>query len=338
MGLNASVVTIPEIEQLLASKYKIGTIQQIYVLPGGDDHCYHIVTSEHELVLKEMRVNGMNHPDMEPVVAKTLALAAIPVPQFYPTRQGNYVWEWKEKLFHLQQFMPGQVYARHMAPTWLVGDSAELLGRIHCALSELPPLCDGMGIDWYRNYHSERTRHSYQQTEIIAEQMGQPSLAADARYRLTLLPLLEEFQFDFEQLTRRNTHGDYHAKQLICGETQIQAVIDLTTACVHPIIWELIRAYTFAAPECREGEIDIDNLKEFTQRYLRHGSLTQYDLRMMPYFYFYQLLRSNYIQQFFDADVSGKPLALELAIWSTKLCHWLEENGNFLSKELSKSF
>jgi len=338
MGLDPSVVTIPEIEQLITAKYRIGPVQQIHILTGGDNHCYHIVTPGHEVVLKEMSVNAMNHPEMEPIVAETLANAAIPTPRFYQTIDGSQVWALKGKSFHVQQFIPGRVYARHTAPDWLLWDSAGLLGRIHRALSPLPLLVDGMGANWYQNHQSERTRQSYQQTHTLAEQMGQPLLAADARYRLTLVPLLDQFKFDFERLTRRNTHGDYHAGQLICGESQIRAVIDLTTACVHPIIWELIRAYAYAAPECCQGEINIARLKEFINLYLKHGYLSPYDLQMMPYFYFYQLIRSNYVQQYFDADASGQSLALELAIWSTKMCHWFEAHGEFLAEELSRSF
>lgn len=261
-----------------------------------------------------MSRNGMNHPETEPVVAEQLERAAIPVPRFYQTVMGNYVWESRGKLFHLQQFIPGSVYARHTAPAWLLWDSAELLGQIQCALSQLPALPDGMGVDWYKNYQAESVRDSYQHTETLAEQMGQPSLANDAHYRFTVLPLLDGLKFDFERLTCRNTHGDYHVGQLICDEEGIQAVIDLTSACVHPVIWELIRAYTFAAPECREGEINAGRLKEYVARYLKYAALTSYDLRRMPYFYFYQLLRGNYIQQFFDADATGKPFAWELAI------------------------
>lgn len=338
MGLAPSVLTLQEIEHLFIAKYRMGPVQQIHVLPGGDNYCYKIVTPEHEVVLKEMSINAMNHPKMEPVVAETLNSAAIPTPRFYQTIDRSYVWELKNKLFHVQQFIPGRVYARHTAPDWLMWDSAELLGQIHEALSQLPPLEDGMGIGWYMSYQSEQTRKSYQHTNDLAEQMGQPLLAADARYRLTLVPWLDQFKFDFERLTRRNTHGDYHAGQLICGEMHIEVVIDLTTACVHPIIWELIRAFTFADPECREGSINLERFKEFINLYLKHGYLTPYDLQMMPYFYFYQLLRSNYIQQYLDADASGKSLALELAIWSTKMCHWFEEHGEFLSEELSRSF
>jgi hypothetical protein len=181
-------------------------------------------------------------------------------------------------------------------------------------------------------------RRAYQTTQIRAEQQGEMALARDARYRLALMPFLEKFEVDFDRLTRCNTHGDYHVRQLICGETEIKAVIDLTTACVHPVIWELIRSYSFTDPQCQAGAIEITHLKEYIAHYLRYGYLSAYDLRMMPYLYFYQLLRSNYLQQYFEADASGKSLALDLAVWSTQLCRWFEAHSDSLADELSKSF
>jgi hypothetical protein len=344
MGLDPTVVTPQEIEELLAAKYCIGSVQEIHPMAGGDNICYHIVTSEHDLVLKEMSVNGMNHPEMEPLVTAQLAYDAIPVPRFYPVMSAqagpdiSFIWEWNGKLFHLQQFVPGQIYFRNQAPAWLLWDSAELLGRIQSSLSRLPRLDDGMGPAWLKGYQSEWMRQSYQCTAELAESKGQFSLAADARDRLGLLPLLDRFNFDFDRLTCRNTHGDYRVQQLICGEKDIRAVIDLTSACVHPVIWEVIRSYTFADPQCVDGEIHVLHLKEYIARYLKHATLSQYDLRSMPYFHFYQLLRSNYIQQFFDADASSQSLALDLAIWSTKLCRWFAAHSDFLSAELSRSF
>ncbi len=338
VGLEPSVVTPEEIEQLLATRYRFGPVQQIDELAGGDGHCYHLVTADRELVLKEMARNGMNRPEMEPVVVAQLAHDGIPTACFYKTVEGSYVWEWKGKAFHLQQFIPGQIYGRNMAPAWLLSDSAELLGRVHRSLSQLPPLDEGIGPAWYQGFHAEEAQRSYQRTESLAEEMGQPQMAVDARYRRAALPLLERLSFDFGRLTRRNTHGDYRVQQLICDQGHIRAVIDLTTACVHPAIWEVLRSYTFADPQCAEGEIHVEHLKEYIARYLVHGYLTAYDLRMMPAFYLYQLLRSNYIQQYLDADVSGQGPALGLATWSTKLCRWLEEHGETLSEELVLSF
>lgn len=338
MGLHQTVVTLEDIRQLLAVHYGIDSIQRIDPLAGGDDFCYQIDTPQHQWVLKEMRMNGMNHPEQEPQVAEQLARTGIPVPRYRQTTDGGYVWYRDEKAFHLQQFIPGQRYERNQAPGWLLGEMAEVLGQIHQSLGQLPRLCEGMGTAWYRMGDAGRLRGAYQHTQAIAEQQGETALAENAQYRFTLVPFVARFKLDFELLTCGNTHGDYHIRQLICGDTSIKAVIDLTTACVHPVIWEVIRSYAFADPQCQDGAIDVEHLKTYIAHYLRYGHLNAYDLRMMPFFYYYQLLRSNYIQQYFDADISGKALARDAAIWSTQLCRWFEAHGEALSEELVRSF
>ena len=89
--INTWIYSILEKEKAAAAsgkhpiaKYRMGPVQQIHVLPGGDNYCYKIVAPEHEVVLKEMSINAMNHPKMEPVGAETLANAAIPTNRFYP--------------------------------------------------------------------------------------------------------------------------------------------------------------------------------------------------------------------------------------------------------------
>ncbi len=338
MGLKASVVTPEEIRTLLEQHYPIRAVERIEPLSGGDDHCYHILAPAGEWVLKEMRINAMNHPELEPVVAQQLARDDIPVPGYLPTLEGVYVWYLREKAFHLQQFIAGQRYERNQAPDWLLRDSAELLGRIHVSLSHLPRLSDGMGLGWHKSLNTEKLREGYRHTQQMAEKQGEAALAKDAEFRLMQMPFLERFELDFARLTCRNTHGDFHLRQLICGENDIRAVIDLTTACVHPVIWEVLRSYAFADPRCKEGEIDVEHLKAYIAHYLKFGYLRAYDLRKLPHFYFYQLLRSNYIQQYLDADASGKALARDAAVWSTQLCRWLAVNADSLADELARSF
>jgi len=88
MGLQPSVISEDEIRQILQERYSIGTIDYISRLAGGDNTCYFVQTPEDELVLKEIALNGMNHPEEEPVVAGQLARDGIPVPRYFPTVDG----------------------------------------------------------------------------------------------------------------------------------------------------------------------------------------------------------------------------------------------------------
>ena len=130
----------------------------------------------------------------------------------------------------------------------------------------------------------------------------------------------------------------YNINQIICGEHSINAVIDFTSPCVHPICWEVIRSYSIADRECADGNINIENLKRYVSKFLEYGKLNNYDLKVMPYLYFYQLLFPNYYNQYYLSNQSNKQLFLDNAHFCTKLCKWFEFNINNLSDELARGF
>jgi Ser/Thr protein kinase RdoA (MazF antagonist) len=65
---------------------------------------------------------------------------AIPTTEFYKTLNGEYLWEYKKHVFHLQPYIDGKTYKMNTAPEWLMDNSAIFLGKIHKALMEYPKL------------------------------------------------------------------------------------------------------------------------------------------------------------------------------------------------------
>ena len=141
-----------------------------------------------------------------------------------------------------------------------------------------------------------------------------------------------------DKFTYKNTHGDYFISQILCGEKAINAIIDFTSACVHPACWELIRSYSYADPKCIDGDIDYDNLKKYIRNYLKHNKLNNYDIKMMPYLYYYQLAVSDYFSQYYESDNSNKRVLCHYAHFSTLLCRWFERNIEELSNKLVEDF
>lgn len=132
----------------------------------------------------------------------------------------------------------------------------------------------------------ENVQASYEQTLEFAVRKGDFSIRNELVYRIELLNVLSEISFDLNKFTRRNSHGDYLVSNIICGKNKINAVIDWTNACVHPVCWEVIRSYTYSEPTCKKGKIDIERLKKYVGEYLKVYKLSEYDLVMMPYLFF----------------------------------------------------
>ena len=69
---------------------------------------------------------------------------------------------------------------------------------------------------------------------------------------------------------------------------------------------------------------------------MRYSPLSAYDLKMMPYFFYHQLLACNYYGQFYDSTSPNKADILYQAKFATKLIKWFEHNVEDLSGELCK--
>lgn len=140
------------------------------------------------------------------------------------------------RVFHVQKFIEGKVYKPNSAPDWLMKESAEMLGKIHTALKDYEGLNVGIGNDFFKYMTPENALRSYENSLSIARENGDSEIEADLLYRIGLMKKFPKYRFEIDKLTCVNTHGDYFISQLICGEDRINAVIDWTTACVHPAV------------------------------------------------------------------------------------------------------
>lgn len=228
------------------------------------------------------------------------------------------------RVFHVQKFIEGKVYELNSAPDWLLKESAKMLGKIHAALKNYEGLPVGIGADFFMYMTPENALRSYENSLKIAREMSDKDIEADLIYRIELMKNFPKYRFEIDKLTCVNTHGDYFISQLICGEDRINAVIDWTTACVHPAVWEIVRSYVYAAPECADGFINAENLAEYFRKYLRFSSLNECDLKSAAEIFYYQISVCDYYGQYFSSAADNREIYLHQAIFSTKLMKWLE--------------
>ena len=112
-------------------------------------------------------------------------------------------------------------------------------------------------------------------------------------------------------------------------------MIDFSAACQLPAIWEIIQSYTYAEPKCAKAQIDTSNLKNYVLLYQEHAALSRYDLEMMPYMYYLQLVRSRYgYREYLICKSENRKSLIEFGLWRTDMCRWLEKYAVDLSREL----
>lgn len=309
-----------QINKLLKEQYGLeaAVIKPMTTGVGGETLL--IDTNGGKYVFKLADTNEMNRPEMEPEICSFLLRNRIAVSKFFKSKSGNYLVKAKDgRCGHLQSFIEGDVFFMHKAPEWFMEQSALLLGNIHNTLCNYPDLPVGIGKEFFYYMTIKNARQSYQKSLATALQRNDDKIIEDLEFRIRLTENFPEMEFNLEKLTYRNTHGDYTVNQIICDDKEIKAVIDWTCACRHPVIWELTRSFFYAAPSCRDGELDEEKFKEYVKAYCSIAPLSEYDREQLLRLYYYQLAVCDYYSQYLKADESKKEEFLTQARFATNV-------------------
>lgn len=315
--------------KLLNKHYGLNAISIEKASEGAGSDTYFANCDKGRYVIKFPSENEMNNPEAEPELCDFLLKKGISVCRFVRNNEGCFISrDDNGRAFHVQDFISGKTYDWNCAPDFIITESAEMLGKIHNALEGYEGLPVGIGADFFRFMTPENALRSYKRTLITAKENGDEKIISDLHYRTELMKRFPEYRFDAGRLTCKATHGDYFISQLICGEKGINAVIDWTTACVHPVVWELMRSYVYTAPECAEGRIDTDRLRKYFASYMKYSPLNEYDLDMAVKLFFYQIAVCDYYGQYYASTAVNREIFLRQAVFSTRLMKWFDENGD----------
>ena len=324
------------INQLIAQHYgfKVLSYQQLSV--GAGSNTYLVETDQGKFILKNPARNEMNNPEIEPQLCEFIMENGIPVSEFIKNRSDSYITQEGDDQFHLQKFVDGSIFPFNHAPDWLMRDSAQLLGKIHATLRDFPPLPVGIGESFFRNMTPQSALRSYFDSIEIARDRGDHQSEADLKFRIDLMQRFEIVLPDLDELTCGNTHGDYVISQMICGENQVNAIIDWTSACIHPLTWEIMRSFVYAEPSCAHGQITIEKLVQYILEYLKFNTLSLTDIQWMPDIFYYQIAVCDYYHQYYSSTAENSNLFLQQAQFSTQLMRWFDQNLDELKYQLLK--
>lgn len=324
------------IEDIVLQHYGMEIIQIKKLTVGAGSNTYLLSTDHGKFILKNANINEANNPQNEPSICQHLLQKGLLVSEFILDKEGYYVWTHDSNIYHMQKYIEGVNYKWNSAPNWLLSESARILGNIHYALQDYPALPIGIGENFFKYVTPVTALKSYENSYQHAKNTNDSRSVEDLSFRIELMKRFSIPDIQFDKLTCRNTHGDYFISQLICGKNKINAVIDWTTACIHPIVWEIIRSYVYAAPECSNGKIDIAQFILYVKQYLNSAILSEYDLKMMAYIFYYQISVCDYYNQYYQSEAHNREIFLQQAIFSTKLMRWFDININELSDALTK--
>lgn len=216
----------------------------------------------------------------------------FPVAQLLKTKSGDFGITIDQKFLTIQEFINGTTLEVNTAPDWLMKKSSELLGRMHGLLRNLNQLPIQFGECFFRADTAEKKKLLLE-TEL-QQQRQKSDIIWKWETQIKHLDKISMFSIDTNQLTYANSHGDYHIGQLILNDGNI-TIIDWSSVCRMPVSLEIITSYVFAAPECRQGEINADGLTAYIRNYKRFSPLTSYDIEAMPYIFYFWHTVCNYL-------------------------------------------
>lgn len=143
----------------------------------------------------------------------------------------------------------------------------------------------------------------------------------------------ENIFIDTKKLTIKNTHGDFNVLQLIYKNNHINSVIDFVSACKMPVVWELIRSYSYIDKNVKNGIFNLDTFTDYIKEFNKYVKLNDYDLKYMSYIYLIQLLSSTYGYKEYINNNENIEL-LEFAHFRTNICKYLFNNAENISTRL----
>lgn len=302
---------------------------------GAGSITYFITTVSGKYVVKYFTENGINHPENEAQLCLFLQQKGISVSKIVKNCMGDDISvDENGRRYHVQEFIEGITYDYHQAPEWLMKESAKLLGKIHTVLRDYPLLPEGIDKQFFHCCTIKNTLQRYEKTLKQAIENGDVQIAFRIKSNMDILKRMPSYDFDMDQFTYANTHGDFIITQLICGEEKINGCIDWTTSCNHPVVWEIIRSYVYASPKCSEGKIEIEDFVSYVKTYLKYAQLNTYDLENMGRMFFQFSAVCNFYGQYYASQTKNRGIFLKQADLSSKLLEWFLENIDDLTKEL----
>ncbi len=317
--------TLEKVKQILWHEYGLDVYEAYQMVAGVGGDTYKVETAQGDFIYKIADANEMNHPEAEPEICNYLYTKGVEVSVFMKNKRGAFITPCdNNRVSHLQQYIEGKVFSTNTVPEWFMLQSPVLLGKIHSELRGYKELPVGIGPDFFRYMTPESAKQSYFYSYENAKQKGETGILVGLEFRIQLMDKMPDWKFDLSKLTYCNTHGDYNVNQIICGKEKINAVIDWTCACQHPVIWEITRSFFLAEPTCVDGNFNETEFKKYVEGYCSVAPLTQYDKDNLLKIYYYQLAVCDYYSQYLNADIHKKEEYLSQAEFATKVLKELQ--------------
>lgn len=334
--IEETVFTEKTLINVVKEQYGID-VTKINKLNRGSANLYSLNNDTY--ILKEFQSKYTQEEiNKEITIINHLKKDGLSVPEYIITNNNEYSFIYREKIITMQKFIDGYTMESNTASFEQMIESARELGKI---VKSLETLDISLPINDVSSWYSMETiNESIEKHKVLLEKITKedhPQIFQDLEDKISMLDYVKNnINFDeMQNLTSMNTHGDYSVLQFIYKNGKIKAIIDFVSACKMPVVWEVIRSYSYIDPKAKEGKIDIDNLVSYVNEFTKYVTLNNYDIKYMSYLYLIQLLSSTFGYKQYIADNTKESL-LDFALFRTKLCKYLFDNAELIANRLEQ--
>ena len=290
-----------EIINFVKEKYGIN-VTNIKIINRGSANIYSLNNDEY--ILKEFQSKYTKEEiEKEITIINHLKKDDIKVPSYIKTINDTYYSLYKNKVIIIQEFIEGYTLDRNEENYEQTIECAKVYGMIVKSLENLDILLPLNDLSYlFSKEIFEKSIEKHQELlKVINDKDDEETLKIkrDLEEKINMIKNIskENIFIDTKKLTIKNTHGDFNVLQFIYKNNHINSVIDFVSACRMPIVWELIRSYSYIDKNVKNGifnlDIFTDYIKEFKLEDITWKSLTKEKMRKFLFDNYY--INNNFI-------------------------------------------
>lgn len=330
-----------ELLKILNNKYLLKPVE-VDEINRGTAEIYKVTTETDEYILKIFSQGRTKESIIKEVnIIEFLEQRQIKVPRYEKTKNGKYYFEYNNQYAIMQNFIQGYTMENNTCEYDKIIESATILGKLIFALKDYKGLHDdGIIEKWFSRESIETGLKKIKELNknLKDDNEYKNKIRQDLIFKEKISEeILQNFNFDIlNKVTIENSHGDYSVQQLIYNDNEETTVIDFETAKRLPIVWEVIRSYSYIDKEAKNGEFNINILIDYFNEFSKYVELNKYDLMYAVDIYLIQLISSVFGYKQYNDNKEKKEL-LEFAFFRTKLCRYLYKNKSEITESLIKN-
>lgn len=338
MGIQKTNLNNEKIKNILKKYYNV-EVSKIIKIDRGTSNLFKIEADKDQYILKEFISKRQKETIIKEInIINFLKERNMNVPTYVKTIDGKYFIENEGRVIIVQEFIDGYTIDNNTGDYKQVIECAKILGKLIENLMDYPELSEENIIE--QNFSKTRVHLGIEKMEQLKNNLKEDNIykekiVEDINYRINILKEFEKhFDFDIiKKLTMLNSHGDFCSQQLIYNNKKEPTIIDFEKAKKLPIVWEVIRSYSYIDKDVKNGNINVNTLVDYFKEFTNYIKLNEYDLKFVSYLYLLQLASSTYGYKEYNDDFNQKEL-LDFAFFRTNLCKSLYENLEKISLKL----